>query len=220
MASIDPERTGSNMKDLITEHWFVNPSLPTKNERYKFLAMGLSVDDDGRPFHPWIDILEKENRQHDKGVFYNWGPNYTVDTVVLTSEDDPKVLLIKRNITGEWALPGGFIDESEPELDAAKRELKEETDLQVDTPWTQCYSGPVADPRTTLHAWPETTAYFTFIPAPKEVKAGDDASESEWIPLRDVASMELYGSHKSLIEAALRAHDAMTREASKTPLHQ
>jgi len=56
--------------------------------------------------------------------------------VVLINDKD-EVLLLKRSLgphwmPGKWALPGGHIEEGETPLDAAIRETKEETNLDVD----------------------------------------------------------------------------------------
>lgn len=207
------------MIDRISEHWFVDPTRPTQAERQRFLSMGLSVDDLGRPMHPWMDILDANQRIAGKGEFYEWGPNYTADAIVFTEEDIPSVLLVKRQDTGQWALPGGFRDEGESDLHAAIRELGEETSLTVESSWTKCYSGPVADPRTTRHAWPETTAYFTHVDAPSPVKPSDEVVQCEWFRLDELCMLDLYGSHQSLIEAGLRAADAIALEASRNLVH-
>jgi 8-oxo-dGTP diphosphatase len=58
----------------------------------------------------------------------------TVDTVVLTHEETPSILLVQRAnppFAGGWALPGGFVDEGETVAAAAPRELGEETGLRV-----------------------------------------------------------------------------------------
>ena len=60
-------------------------------------------------------------------------PAVTADIVLITLEDRPRVLLIKRKhdpFAGRWALPGGFVNELEPLRDAARRELQEETGLE------------------------------------------------------------------------------------------
>lgn len=68
---------------------------------------------------------------HGKKYSYDWPrPALTVDTVLVTSESRPKVLLIQRDHepnTGSWALSGGFVNENEPLETAAERELEEET---------------------------------------------------------------------------------------------
>ena len=60
----------------------------------------------------------------EKKLWYD-GPNYTADSIVI-SPGLRQVLLIQRE-TGEWALPGGFIDQGEDPLVAAIRETREET---------------------------------------------------------------------------------------------
>eukprot|EP00891_Asterochloris_glomerata_P008445 jgi/Astpho2/8445/Aster-07631 len=56
----------------------------------------------------------------------------TVDAVIVAKQQPPKVLLIQRKnppCQGQWALPGGFVDENEPLDHAAARELQEETSV-------------------------------------------------------------------------------------------
>jgi ADP-ribose pyrophosphatase YjhB (NUDIX family)/predicted RNA-binding Zn-ribbon protein involved in translation (DUF1610 family) len=57
-----------------------------------------------------------------------------VAAVVLVSMGD-KLVLIKRGTVphiGEWSFPGGYVDRGEPVEAAARREVKEETGLDVD----------------------------------------------------------------------------------------
>jgi 8-oxo-dGTP diphosphatase len=58
----------------------------------------------------------------------------TNDSVVIVVTDKNKILLIKRSKTDGWmplywSFPGGHIEIGEPPYKAAKRELKEETNL-------------------------------------------------------------------------------------------
>ena len=78
-------------------------------------------------------------------------PALTVDVVMATREERPRVLLIKRKhdpYAGSWALPGGFVEEGERLIDAAKRELKEETGVHIEE-LEQLYTAgdPGRDPR-------------------------------------------------------------------------
>ena len=62
-------------------------------------------------------------------------PAVTADCIVFNQEEDMiSVLLIKRKnepFKDCWAFPGGFINIDESAEDAAIRELKEETGLEV-----------------------------------------------------------------------------------------
>tara|TARA_Y100000034_G_scaffold130512_1_gene189165 strand:- start:2049 stop:2468 length:420 start_codon:yes stop_codon:yes gene_type:complete len=58
--------------------------------------------------------------------------------MVVVLNDDKKVLLLKRSVNSnwmpkKWALPGGHIEKGESPKDAAVREAKEETNLDVDS---------------------------------------------------------------------------------------
>jgi 8-oxo-dGTP diphosphatase len=155
------------------------------------------------PIHPKLSEMGPET-PIGKGAYWNWGPNYTADPIVITDEQRPRVLLIKRSDTGDYALPGGFVDDTElhdPIL-AAYRELKEETGLTIEVEGELIYQGVVDDPRATANAWPETSAYVFTISEPIPVKAGDDAREANWYFIDDLPS-KLYGSHAALIEKAL-----------------
>jgi 8-oxo-dGTP diphosphatase len=117
-------------------------------------------------------------------------PALTVDLVVATRELRPRVLLIRRRAdpyAGRWALPGGFVNENEPLVTAAKRETLEETGVEV-TDLEQLYTAgdPGRDPR----GWTVTVAYLVRVNA-DELKpvAADDAEAVGWFPLDKLPQM-------------------------------
>ncbi len=73
-------------------------------------------------------------------------PGITVDIIIRYEEG---IVLIKRkNPPHGWALPGGFVDYGETLEDAAVREAKEETNLNIyDLKQLHAYSDPSRDPR-------------------------------------------------------------------------
>jgi len=177
-------------------------ALPTQAETELFIANGYDVDAKGRPIHP--NISELGPIANGKGAYWSWGPNFTADPIVITTEDRPRVLLIQRNDTGDLALPGGFVDAEELQepITAAYRELEEETGLVLKNQGRLVYQGIVEDPRTTANAWPETSAYLFNVAEPLPVQAGDDAREANWYFVDELPN-NLYGSHAVLIQKAL-----------------
>jgi ADP-ribose pyrophosphatase YjhB (NUDIX family) len=73
-------------------------------------------------------------------------PLPTVDVIIEMS--DGIVLIRRRHPPDGWAIPGGFVDAGERVEDAARREMREETALDVElTDLLGVYSDPARDPR-------------------------------------------------------------------------
>ena len=123
------------------------------------------------------------------------------DIVVHT---DTEVLMIKRKnnpFAGHWALPGGFIDPGETPEQAAIRELAEEAGLHVTTAnLIGEFREPGRDPRME-HTW--SWAYSLHIQDRAETTAGDDASQAEWIPIKQLNKLKLAFDHADIIKQAL-----------------
>ncbi len=74
-------------------------------------------------------------------------PIPTVD-IIIAIEGKGIVLILRRNNPVGWAIPGGFVDYGESLEDAAVREAKEETSLDVVLDGQlRTYSRPDRDPR-------------------------------------------------------------------------
>jgi 8-oxo-dGTP diphosphatase len=102
-------------------------------------------------------------------------PYPTVDIIIemALSSGQPGIILIKRkNPPHGWALPGGFVDYGESLEQAAIREAKEETNLDIQLVSQMfTYSDPQRDPR--FHTI--TTVYLARAKGIPEAK--DDAVE-------------------------------------------
>lgn len=97
-------------------------------------------------------------------------PFPTVDIIIELAD---KIVLIKRkNPPHGWALPGGFVDYGESLEQAAVREAREETSLEVTgLRLLGCYSDPARDSR--MHTI--STVYIAT--ANGQPQAADDAAE-------------------------------------------
>lgn len=113
----------------------------------------------------------------------------TVDVVILTmAQGTLHVLLIRRGespFEGSLAIPGGFKRPNESLDEAARRELVEETGVDVPV-LTQfgAYGDPGRDPRMNV----VTVAYLAVVRDVGRLTAGTDASEALLVPMADVLS--------------------------------
>lgn len=114
-------------------------------------------------------------------------PALTADVVLLSLSDGAcHTLLIRRAkepMQGQWALPGGFVDEMEPLVQAACRELAEETSIRV-KPAQLHQFGAYGDPGRDPRGWTVSVAFYAVVDAKNNVPvAADDAKQVEWKPL-------------------------------------
>lgn len=143
-----------------------------------------------------------------RGALYKWGPNKAADAIVTRigpQSGKLELLLILRG-SGEWALPGGFLDVGESSREAAARELREETKLALDFSKARCtFSGLLIDPRMTDNAWIESEAYHLHLEvASQEVYGADDAEDARWHVVTPDLVSQLYASHPEMVRLALK----------------
>jgi len=125
----------------------------------------------------------------------------TVDIVAIRQENGkPSVLLIQRRndpFKGNWALPGGFVDENEDLPDAARRELREETGLEIPAlEQIGAFGKPGRDPRH------HTVSVAFICRADKNTNAvaADDAQDARWFDLEDLPALAF--DHDEIIAKA------------------
>ncbi|WP_372916928.1 NUDIX domain-containing protein [Salegentibacter sp.] len=126
----------------------------------------------------------------------------TVDIAIFCNANNKiNVLLIKRKndpFKGQWAIPGGFVEEDENLEDAAKRELAEETGIKVKTiEQVKAFGAPGRDPRGRTIS----IAFLGWIDCEDNPVAGDDAAEAKWFELDDLPE-ELAFDHAKIIQTA------------------
>lgn len=147
-------------------------------------------------------------------------PYLTADVVLLSEGRD--VLLIRRKnhpYLGCWALPGGFVNPDESALDAAVRELSEETGVAAPANALVeigLFSAPGRDPR----GWVVSDAFLCCVDQDVvRFSAGDDAADAAWVPIgRDgdrlalPEGVRLAFDHADILKKAFIRYDSLRKE--------
>ncbi|WP_259781120.1 NUDIX hydrolase [Aestuariispira ectoiniformans] len=130
-------------------------------------------------------------------------PVIGVGVVVLK---DDHVLLIKRGKApekGKWSLPGGRQELAEPIRHTARREVREETSVEITDP-------QLLDVVDSIHALPDGEIEFQYTLVDFWAEwldgtpvAGDDAVDAQWFPLDEVGFLGLWEETQRVIFLAV-----------------
>ncbi len=159
-----------------------------------------------------------------------WSPPavlVTVDLVILTLRGpELRVLLVERGVDpyrGARALPGGFLNHAGEDLvDAARRELREEADLDAASLHLEqlgTYGAPGRDPRGRVMS----VAYLAIAPGLPDPVAGTDAADAGWESAADVLAgrTDLAFDHRRIVtDGVERARDKLEHSALATAFCQ
>lgn len=210
-----PESWGDSTKHLISatdiRDCIFGESTPTCNAMAKCVIHALNAFSDNRAFSILTD--EYQYIQDYKKSWENspFPPSFNCSDAIVVQSGH--ILMVKRGGMpgkGTYAIPGGFIDKGEGTLDAAIRELREETRLKVPEKVLRgsIFARHVFDHperslrgRTYSHAFGFKLDDSMALP---EVRGSDDAIAAEWIPIETFKSNEfksnVFEDHASIIE--------------------
>ena len=117
-----------------------------------------------------------------------------------------ELLLIERTDNGLWALPGGAQDTGESVVQAAQREVREETGVQVEITGL---SGIYSDPRHVIaydngEVRQEFSLCFHAKPVSGELHSSSETRQARWVPPDSLPDLKIHPSMRLRIEHALK----------------
>lgn len=121
----------------------------------------------------------------------------TVRGVIKNSEG--KILIVKRHPKSRtdpemWELPGGKVEKGEHFADALVREIKEETNLDVEV-------GDFCEAVQNDYAHKRTVQLMMYLDDVKgEVEISDEHIESMWASIDEIETLKLSSSFKKLLD--------------------
>ena len=114
---------------------------------------------------------------------------------VVIVDDRNRLLIVQRGQgvgIGQWAVPGGKVRWGETWREAARREAREETGLEVKI-GPVAWAGEAVDPGSPP-AWHFALVDFWAEVVGGKLQAGDDAADIRWVPLETIRDYPLVPS--------------------------
>lgn len=128
-----------------------------------------------------------------------------VDAIVFgySKNEGVSILLIQRKyppFKNAWAIPGGFVLTDESLEEAVRRELREETGIEVNyLEQLYTFGDPNRDPRKRVIS----VAYFALVKSAKfqQLKASTDAENAQWFNFKELPDLAF--DHKEILKMAI-----------------
>jgi 8-oxo-dGTP diphosphatase len=117
------------------------------------------------------------------GLVLRVGPSGTIE-----------ILVVHRAAYDDWSFPKGKLEKEEPEEDAARREVEEETGLvcrlerEVATTSYRDASGR-----------PKTVRYWLMAPVAGQLEAANEVDDARFVPLGEAAELLTYSRDRELL---------------------
>lgn len=137
-------------------------------------------------------------------------PAAPILAVGVVARNRDRILLIRRNkepSRGLWTFPGGAVELGEGVREAAQREVREETGLEVEI-------GEVAAVIDSVHRDDQGAIHYHYVivdfygrPTGGELQAGDDVSEVRWVGLEEAEALPMPDAARAMVRELLGEAD-------------
>jgi len=118
-------------------------------------------------------------------------------TAVILINDNNEILLVKRKFEphkGEWSLPAGFLEYEETVEECAIRELKEETNLDVELDGLYGVYSALENPHKNI-----LLVVYNGHKVGGELHPGDDAMDAKYFSLDALPEKIAFGCHRHIL---------------------
>ncbi len=115
------------------------------------------------------------------------------------SHGNIEILLIKHVNSGHWSFPKGHVEGSETEIETARREIKEETaiDVMIDPTFRETVSYfPKRDTQKTVVYFIARAKNYDFVPQAEEI------AEIRWVDIGHASNILTYENDKNIVTKA------------------
>ncbi len=132
-----------------------------------------------------------------------------VAVAAIVRNDDGDLLMIERTDNNLWAIPGGAQDIGESVVDTVRREVREETGIDVDVTGL---SGIYSDPKHVIayddgEVRQEFSLCFHARPIGGALRTSSESRRVHWIPPAQVNELNVHPSMRLRIEHGLQDRD-------------
>lgn len=79
-----------------------------------------------------LKIFKLLPRRGRLAIVHTLAPSYSVGAICIVERADGRLLLVRHSYRDAWGFPGGLLHRGEEATDGARREVREEVDIDVD----------------------------------------------------------------------------------------
>ena len=140
-------------------------------------------------------------------------PKSPIPAVSAIITQDDQILLVRRGSApaiGRWSAPGGAIELGETAIDAVKREVLEETGLEVEVADLILIVDRILHDDAGRIQYHYVILDFLAWPVGGALRPGDDAGDARWVSLSELDDLDVIEQARDIAQKLLTEHQLET----------